>query len=156
GSTAVINGSGFKAGQQVQLLRSGRNIAKDQILTVDQEGKFSTTIAVPADAAVGLHPVVVQVAQPSAADVFELKVSPDLAFSGADKFTMVSAQLQPGMYQSAYGAASGKLFVTSSVGRPPVKNSTPMKVDPDTLKIEASITPAVDKSSDKGQVMAVY
>src|SRR3546814_12683168 len=48
------------------------------------------------------------------------------------------------------------LFVTSAVGRPPVKESALMKVNADTLKIEASVTPAADKTSDKGQIMAVY
>src|SRR3546814_1181790 len=47
-------------------------------------------------------------------------------------------------------------LVTSAVGRPPVKESALMKVDADTLKIEASVTPAADKTSDKGQIMAVY
>ncbi|NYT57600.1 ATP-binding protein [Alcaligenaceae bacterium] len=156
GSAATINGSGFKPGQEVQLLRSGQNIAQDRILAVDKDGKFSTTIAVPADAVVGRHPVVVQVEKPSAATVFEFKISPDIKFSGAEKFNIVSERLQPGMYQSAYSAASNALFVTSSVGRPPVKESALMKVNADTLKIEASITPAPDKANDKGQVMAVY
>lgn len=156
GSEALINGSGFKAGQEIQLLRSGQNVARDQPVTADQDGKFSTTIAVPTDAAVGRHPVVVQVAKPSAADVFELKVSPDLKFSGAEKFNIVAERVQPGMYQSAYSAASNMLFVTSAVGRPPVKESALMKVNADTLKIEASVTPAADKTSDKGQIMAVY
>ncbi|MCC2595443.1 ATP-binding protein [Pusillimonas sp. MFBS29] len=156
GSTANIRGSGFKSGQEIQLLRSGQNIAKDQVLTADQEGKFSTTVAIPADAAVGRHPVVVQIAKPSAATIFELKVSPDIKFAGADKFDIASERLLPGMYQSAYSAASNALFVTSSVGRPPVKESTLLKVNADTLKVEGNVTPAVDKSDDKGQVMAVY
>lgn len=156
GSAATINGAGFKSGQEIQLLRSGQNIAQDQVLTADQDGKFSTTIAVPADAVVGRHPVVVQVAKPSAAAIFEFKISPDIKFSGAEKFNIVSERLQPGMYQSAYSAASNALFVTSAVGRPPVKESALMKVNADTLQVEASVTPAPDKANDKGQVMAVY
>lgn len=156
GDEAVVRGRGFKPGQEVQLLRNGQNIAKDKVVTADSEGNFSTTIAVPKTAAVGLHPVVVQVAKPSAASIFELKVSPDIKFSGADKFNITAEHLKPGLYQSAYGDAANALFVTSSVGRPPVKESALMKVNPDTLKIEASITPAADKTSDRGEVMAVY
>ncbi|MGB6103940.1 MAG: ATP-binding protein [Pusillimonas sp.] len=156
GGEAEVRGAGFKPGQEIQLLRSGQSIAGDKVLTADQEGKFSTTIAVPADAAVGRHPVVVQVAKPSAASIFEFKVSPEIKFSGADKFNVVSQHLQNGLYQSAYSAANNVLFVTSAVGRPPVKESALMKVNPDTLKIEASVTPDADKANDKGQVMAVY
>ncbi|NYT86163.1 YncE family protein [Pollutimonas harenae] len=156
GGNAVINGSGFKAGQEIQLLRSGQNVAKDQVLTAGQDGKFSTSIAIPADAAIGRHPIVVQVAKPSAAEVFELKVSPDIKFSGADKFTIVSERLRPGMYQSAYSAASNMLYVTSSAGRPPATESVLMKVDPDTLKIEASATAATSMVNGKNRVMAIF
>lgn len=156
GGEVVVRGSGFKPGQEIQLLRSGQPIAKDKIVTADKEGGFSTTIAVPESAATGLHPVVVQVAKPSAASIFELKVSPDIKYSGAEKFAVTSAHLKPGVYQSAYSATNNTLFVTSAVGRPPVKESALMKVSADTLGIEASITPAPDEANDKGQVMAVY
>ncbi|KAA0890017.1 YncE family protein [Pusillimonas sp. ANT_WB101] len=156
GGEAIVKGGGFKPGQEVQLLRNGHNIAKDKILTADQDGKFSTTISVPETAATGLHPVVVQVAKPSAAKVFEFKISPDINYTGAEKFTITSASLSPSVYQSAYSAATNALFVTSSVGRPPVKASTLTKLNADTLKVEASITPAADPSNEKGQVMAVY
>lgn len=156
GGEATVNGSGFAPGQEVRLVNNGKTVSKDDVLVADQEGKFATTIAVPADAATGRHSVVVQAAKPSAASIFTLKISPKLAFSGADKFTIQSAHLVPGLYQSAYSAASKALFVTSAVGRPPVTQSALAKVNPNTLKIEASITPPPDKSNDKGQVQAVY
>lgn len=156
GGEVIVRGARFKPGQEIQLLRNGHNIAKDKVLTADQDGSFTTTITVPETAATGLHPVVVQVAKPDAASIFEFKVSPDIKYSGAEKFKITSASLKPGVYQSAYSAATNTLFVTSAVGRPPVKESALMKVNADTLKVEASVTPAADPSSDKGQVMAVY
>lgn len=156
GGDADVRGGGFKPGQEIQLLRSGTNVAKDKVVTADKDGNFNTSIAVPADAATGIHPIVVQVAKPSAAAIFEFKISAPTKLSGADKFAVKAEHIKPGLYQSAYGAASKALFVTSSVGRPPVKDSALSKVNPDTLKVEASITPAVDADNDKGQVHAVY
>ena len=156
GGEAVVRGGGFKPGQEIQLLSNGRNIAKDKVLTADKDGNFSTSIAVPETAVIGLHPVVVQVAKPSAASIFEFKISPDIPFGGAEKFAIAAEHLKPGLYQSAYSAASNALFVTSASGRPPVKESALMKVNPETLKVEASITPAADEENGKGQVMAVY
>lgn len=156
GSEAKVNGMGFAPGQEIRLVNNGKNVAKDEVLVADQDGKFSTTIAVPADAATGRHAVVVQAAKPSAASIFTLKVSPKLDYAGADKFAIQSEHIAPGLYQSAYSPASKALFVTSAVGRPPVKQSALVKVNPDTLKVEASVTPAADKDNDKGQVQAVY
>ncbi|MFW8565790.1 YncE family protein [Orrella sp. 11846] len=124
------------------------------MITADIEGNFSTTINVPKTAAVGVHPVVVQVAKPSAASVFEFKVSPDIKFSGADKFDILTKYLEPGLYQSAYSTASKALFVTSAVGHPPIKQSALIKVNPDSLKIETKVTPNTLNKPD--QVMAVY
>ena len=156
GDEVAVRGGGFKPGQEIQLLRNGHNIAKDPVLTADQDGNFSTTVAVPKTAAVGRHPVVVQAAKPSAASIFEFKVSPDIPYSGAEKFNVAAEHLTAGLYQSAYSAAGKALFVTAAVGRPPVKESSLLKVDPGTLKIVASVTPAADPDNDKGQVMAVY
>lgn len=156
GDEVAVRGSGFTPGQEIQLLRSGQPIAKDKVLTADKEGNFSTTITVPKTAAVGVHPVVVQVAKPSAASIFEFKISPDIAYSGADKFNITAEHLTAGLYQAAYSPASKAVFVTAAVGRPPVTESSLLKVNPDTLKVEARITPAADPENDKGQVMAVY
>ena len=156
GDEVAVRGGGFKPGQEIQLLRNGHNIAKDKVLTADQEGNFNTTIALPSTAAIGLHPVVVQVAKPSAAAIFELKVSPDIPYSGAEKFDIAAEHLAAGLYQAAYSKAGDAVFVTSSVGRPPVKESALLKVDPKTLKVQASTAPPADPNNDKGQLMAVY
>ena len=153
GSTVTISGRGFKPGQRVQLLSDGQPITTEKVIEVDDKGGFKAKVAVPADASVGRHPVVVQVSNPAAADVYEFKVSPKLPLSGADGYQVSKALLQPGLYESAYSAASKALFVAASAGRPPAIRSSLMKVDPQTLKVETSVTPAADKD---GKVQAVY
>ncbi|WP_341667991.1 glutaminyl-peptide cyclotransferase [Alcaligenes sp. SDU_A2] len=155
GSEAELSGRGFTPGQEVTLLQNGNPLTA-QALVADKDGQINTKVAIPAQAAIGLHPVVVQVSKPSAATVFELKVSPKVALSGQDQFELQSQKLVPGLYQSAYSPKNKTLFVTSAVGRPPVKESQLLKVNPQTLAIEARVTPAAQKSRNDGQVQAVY
>lgn len=155
GTEAQLAGRGFTPGQEVILLQNGHALTP-QALVADKEGNLSTKIAIPADAAVGVHPVVMQVSKPSTTDIFNLKVSPKVELSGQDKFERQSQHLVPGLYQSAYSPKNNVLFVTSAVGRPPVKQSQLVKVNPKTLAIEASVTPAAQQSRDDGQVQAVY
>ncbi|MGM3151184.1 hypothetical protein, partial [Escherichia coli] len=82
------------------------------------------------DAVPGTHPVVVRASQPAAATVLKLRVSPQLPLSGQAQFATQSNKLVPGLYQSAYSAASNAVFVTSAVGRPPVTRSQLLKLDP--------------------------
>lgn len=155
GTEAQLAGRGFTPGQEVILLQNGHTLTP-QALVADKEGNLSTTIAIPAEAAVGVHPVVMQVSKPSTAGIFNLKVSPKVELSGQDKFELQSQHLVPGLYQSAYSPKNKVLFVTSAVGRPPVKQSQLVKVNPKTLAVEASVTPAAQKGRDDGQVQAVY
>lgn len=156
GSTVTVNGRNFKPGQEVQLLSNGQPITADRTIEVDDKGEFKARVTVPKNTATGMHPVVVQVAKPAAASVFNFKVSPVIPLSGADQFTVTSEKLNPGLYQVAYSPKNEALFVTAAVGRPPVKESSLMKVDAGSLKIGASITPAADPANDKGQLHAVY
>lgn len=156
GDEAQLQGRGFRPGQEIQLLRSGSSITGDAVIKTDEEGNFKHSAVIPADAVTGLHPIVVQTVNPSSASVFELKVSPEIAFSGADKFTVHSAPMTRGLYQSAYSEKNNRLFLSSSVGRPPVTQSELLKVVPTDLSIEARITPAPDTARDDGQVQAVY
>lgn len=155
GTEAQLAGRGFTPGQEVILLQNGHTLTP-QALVADKEGNLSTTVAIPAEAAVGVHPVVMQVSKPSTAGIFNLKVSPKVELSGQDKFELQSQHLVPGLYQSAYSPKNKVLFVTSAVGRPPVKQSQLVKVNPKTLAVEASVTPAAQKGRDDGQVQAVY
>ncbi|MFD7709661.1 YncE family protein [Streptomyces sp. NPDC059785] len=65
------------------------------------------------------------------------------------------APLVTGLYQSAYSERNHVLWTTSAVGRPPVANSSLLKVDPKTLKVKATYTPPVTDAST-GAVEAVY
>lgn len=68
---------------------------------------------------------------------------------------VTSAPLVRGLYQSAYSERNDALWVTTAVGRPPVTNSSLLKVDPDTLAIEATYTPPVTDTTT-GALEAVY
>ncbi|WP_405566765.1 YncE family protein [Streptomyces sp. NBC_01167] len=54
-----------------------------------------------------------------------------------------SAELAQGLYQSAYSTRNNTLWVTSSVGFPPVTQSQLLKVDPRSLNVTAAFTPPV-------------
>jgi YVTN family beta-propeller protein len=158
GTTARVQGQGFAPGQLVTLMR-GTEVISPADLMADAEGKFSFDYSVPQDAVLGQHPIVVTTEGPDSAEVVELKVSPDLPLVGADKFEIASAAAVPGLYQVAYSAKSDALFATAAVGRPPVKASQLIKLDPKTLEVLASVTPAAAPAADDGRetgVFAVY
>ncbi|MFF9780996.1 YncE family protein [Streptomyces nigrescens] len=66
-----------------------------------------------------------------------------------------SAPVAEGLYQSAYSERNHVLWATSSEGRPPVTNSSLVKVDPRTLEVRATYTPPVT-NPETGAVEAVY
>ena len=155
GSEVEFGGMNFKPGQAVTLLR-GDAVLNDAPLVADDEGRFTATVQIPDDAVVGRHPVVVRVANPDAAAVFDLKISREVPLSGQDAFEVASNKLVPGLYQVAWSAASDALFVTSAVGRPPITRSELLKLDPQTLEITARATPAAAPGRDDGHLFAVY
>jgi hypothetical protein len=154
GDTAEVSGSGFKPGQDVKLLSDGDTITSQPILRVDAEGKFTAQVPVPPESPVGLHPVVVQTVNPGYAEVIDFKISPKIPFSVNHDYNIKRAALNPGLYQGAYSAKNHAVFVTSAVGRPPVKVSSLMKINPSSLALEAQIVPAA--TADGKQVEAVY
>lgn len=158
GSEIKISGQDFKPGQSVTILRGTQTLG-DGAITADQEGKFEATFKLPEDAAVGTHPLVLTTTAPYHAEIVELKVSPQVPLSGEDKFEVKDNKLVPGLYQSAYSAKNDAVFVTSAVGRPPVKASELVKVNPETLEIAAQVTPAEAPAREEGKeggVFAVY
>ncbi|WP_198293231.1 YncE family protein [Pseudomonas massiliensis] len=155
GSDAQVQGRAFKPGQQVTLLRGTTVLNPDHPYVVDAQGGFSASLKIPGDAAVGIQPILVAVSNPSAAAVLPLKVSPVVPLAGAEHYKQVSAKLVPGLYQSAVSSKSGAVFVTSAVGRPPVKASQLLKLNPDTLAVEAKVTPAT-APGEEGSVYAVH
>lgn len=158
GSEIKISGQNFKPGQEVTILRGAETLG-DGPVKADQEGKFEATFKLPEDAAVGTHPLVLTTAAPYHAEIVELKVSPQVPLSGADKFEVKDNKLVPGLYQSAYSAKNDAVFVTSAVGRPPVKESALVKVNPETLEIAAQVSPGEAPAREDGReggVFAVY
>ncbi len=155
GDTVEMTGQGFKPGQAVTLLR-GETVLNASPWTADAEGKVAGSVQIPADAEVGRHPVVVRVANPDAAAVVEVKVSKDVALSGADRYDVATNKLVQGLYQVAHSKASNALFVTAAVGRPPVTQSELLKLDPETLEITARVTPGQVEGHTDGRVYAVY
>lgn len=146
GSEVELAGRGFKPEQQVILLRGDTRLTSEA-LVADAEGNVSGKISVPADAAAGTHPVIMQVSGPDAASIINLKISPNIPLSGDNLFNIESASLPDGLYQSAYSPRNNALFVTRAVGRPPISQSEILKLDPNTLEILARVTPPVDNTS---------
>lgn len=158
GQEAQISGQKLVPGQEITLMRGAKVLNADAPIVVDAEGKFSFKFTVDAEAVTGLHPIVVIGEKPAAAEVVDLKVSPLVPLAGAEKFTIVSEKVTPGLYQVAYSAKNKASFVTSAVGRPPVKESELAKIDADSLKILAETTPAAapKRGDAEAGVFAVY
>lgn len=126
---------------------------------MDADGKFSFALDIDAEAETGLQPIAVITENPASADVVELKISPEIAVAGADRFSVTSEPVVRGLYQVKFSEGANAAFVTSAVGRPPVKESKLVKINAETLKIEAEVipgtAPARPDGSDGG-VFAVY
>ncbi|MDO5622812.1 MAG: ATP-binding protein [Paracoccus sp. (in: a-proteobacteria)] len=143
GQNAVINGGGLVPGQTVTLMRGQTVLNAEGPLTVDAEGKFSFEITVDDEAVPGIQPIVLLTENPAAAEIVDLKISSELPVSGADLFDIEYRKVDGGqyLYQVAFSEAQNALFVTSSVGRPPIKESALLKIDPETLETITSVTP---------------
>lgn len=155
GSDVEVSGRGFKPGQKITLL-SGTTPLNEAAYVADAEGGFKGTIKVPASAAPGRYSIAANVTGPAAATVFDLKVSPNIPKSGENRFDVTSAVLVPGLYQVAYSQKNDVLFATSAIGRPPVKESKLVKVNPKTLAIEKSTSPAKVPGQTDDRVFAFY
>ncbi|WP_323011931.1 YncE family protein [Castellaniella sp.] len=71
-------------------------------------------------------------------------------------FVAQATDLLPGVYQSAYSTKTGQLYITSAVGRPPVRESHLMAFDPATQRLGTQVSPAAQASKQDGQLQAVY
>ncbi|MFE6174519.1 YncE family protein [Streptomyces sp. NPDC056464] len=80
---------------------------------------------------------------------------PDRARTKAATYAVTSAELVQGLYQVAHSSRNDVLWVTSSIGFPPVTQSRLLKVDPRTLKVLASYEPPLSDPAT-GAVEAVY
>ncbi len=79
-----------------------------------------------------------------------------LASAPAWSVTAQAIDMPPGIYQGAYSARAQRLYITSAIGRPPVKESRLLAFDPTSLRVVASATPPLQASRADGQVQAVY
>ncbi|MFC3570845.1 YncE family protein [Paracoccus simplex] len=158
GGKAVIAGEAMIPGQTVTLMR-GPKVLTPEPIAVAEDGTFSFALDIDAEAEIGLQPIVVITENPASAEVVELKVSPQVTVSGAEKFAVTSQPVVRGLYQVKANAAGDAVFVTSAVGRPPVKEAKLVKIDPQTLKIVAEVTPAAAPAradGSDGGLFAVY
>jgi len=139
GSDVVVSGEDFHPGQSVALLYGQTRLGA---AVANAEGKFETRLAVPSNAQSGIHPIVVVSDAPYNAVVADLKVSPDVPLAGQSGYRVTSVSPTRGLYQTAYSARRDAIFATSAVGRPPVRQSELLRLNADTLAVEARITPA--------------
>lgn len=162
GEQVKVSGRGFRPSQTVTL-NYGATALTQQALTANAEGEISGTFRLPANAAVGTHPIVVMTGAPYHATIAELKVSPNIPLSNQNAFEIETATPVRGLYQTAYSAKNNLLFAASAIGRPPVKQSEIVKIDADTMEVLARATPAAapqrqgrDGTMQDGGVFAVY
>lgn len=152
GDEATISGSNLVPGQEVTIWDGDTELTSEP-LKADAEGKFSFKLTVPQDAAPGQHYVIVNGENPKASTISRLKVSPKIEPFGADKFEVTASKLVRGLYQAAYSAKNDALFVAAAAGRPPAVESKLLRIDPETLAVDAEVTPA---AAPAGGVFAVY
>lgn len=81
--------------------------------------------------------------------------TPERAPTKKPSYAVRSAELAQGLYQVAHSARNDVLWVTSSVGYPPVTRSRLLKVDPRSLKLLSAHTPPVTDEAT-GALEAVY
>lgn len=146
GGAVEVSGEGFAPGQIVTLSRGGDLISPEG-LSADQEGKFAFPLTLPADAVTGQHPIVVEAEGPDSAAVVDLKISPEIALSGGEKYTRRSVKTAPGVYQVAYSARNGTVFTASATGRGDKGTSSIVKFDATTLEKLAEASPYFDKEN---------
>lgn len=157
GGQAMIQGRGLAPNQPVTL-RQGGEVLEGSPFTADAEGGLQAQVTIPEGAAPGVYPVVVELGgEAPFATVMELKVSAVPGRVNAGAYDLEVAKVATRPYQVAVG--EGALFVTSAVGRPPVRESELVKLDPATLKVIArtapEAAPARQDGSDGG-LFAVY
>ena len=59
----------------------------------------------------------------------------------------IESSVAPGLYQTAYSPSRNSLYVTSAVGRPPVSQSSLIKLDADTLAYQNHAVPEIDPTA---------
>lgn len=149
GSNVVITGERLVPGQELTLMRGATVLNAEGPIVVDAEGRFRFELTLDAAAATGQQPVVVLAEKPAAAQVVNVKISPKVALSGAEKFDITSGPVANGLYQVIHNEKTGSVYVTSAVGRPPVKVSEVTRLDAESLKVTGQVSPPEAPSSGR-------
>jgi len=162
GGSIVAAGRGFHPGQSIVLMY-GQTPLSTGAITANAEGGFEARLTLPADAQPGNHPIVAVSQSPYNAVLANLKISPNVPLSNEAAYRITSVQPTRGLYQTAFSAKRNAVFATSAVGRPPVRQSELLRLNADTLAVEARVTPAAapgrvsrDGQPQDGGVFAVY
>lgn len=80
----------------------------------------------------------------------------DTVTTDTPDFEVVSAEVGLGLYQSAYSERNDTLWVTAAIGRPPIRDSELLKIDPETLEVLERYTPPTLGSGADERLEAVY
>ncbi|MND71182.1 hypothetical protein D3C80_627040 [compost metagenome] len=162
GGSVVAAGRGFHPGQSITLMYGQTPLSTGPI-TANAEGGFEARLTLSADAQPGNHPIVAVSQSPYNAVLTNLKISPNVPLSNEAAYRITSVQPTRGLYQTAYSAKRNVVFATSAIGRPPVRQSELLRLNADTLAVEARVTPAAapgrpgrDGQVQDGGVFAVY
>ncbi|MCS5452386.1 YncE family protein [Enterobacter huaxiensis] len=149
GDQTVITIKSLQAGATVTVL-NGAEVLTPKPLTADDKGNLTIPLNVPADAAIGLHPLTVITKNPASVSQVMLKLSQIVPPKNAEAFKLQTTSVGERAYQSA-ASADGKLFVTSARG--PKEGSRLMRLNAETLAVEAEATLPKEK---KGEQISVF
>lgn len=155
-STIDVTAVNLPEGWSVTGLGAGSNWLSSPV-AADGAGKaVLTAVPVPATATVGAAIKLPYTSRGAPVEFDTAKiVTPDDSILNADDYTVTSVAVHNGLYQTAENPATGKLFATTAVGRPPVTDSALLKLDATTLAVEQEATPPVADEATGG-LFAVY
>ena len=117
----------------------------------------TTAVPAPTTAVPSTAPSAVPSAAPTATSDYTVNKDasvtpvPGTDATKAGSVAGVETQVVRGLYQTAYSSKHNAIYVTSAVGRPPVRDSALVKLDADSLKVQASVFPEVDPQATDRQ-----
>ncbi|WJY68460.1 hypothetical protein [Corynebacterium auris] len=76
--------------------------------------------------------------------------------SGTENFDITTTDVKSGLYQTVYSAKENAIFVSRAVGRPPITDSSLIKLDADTLEVKKEADAAGVEGSTTGEKVAAY
>jgi len=149
GSTGTLSLADLPTGQKITAATLPGATFTGLPVTAATDGTATVHYTIAKNAPLGTQTATVTGTGPNATYTSSVKVSPNAAVVGADKFTIASTAsgaVASGLYQSAYSAKQHALYVSDS--------NALYKLNPDTLAVEAKIddvTKVTDPSGTAGQ-----